>query len=270
MLRRLQGLARTKRTPARRAVQRDTFELTLDDGRSLEVERRRDPRARRIKLSVSERGARVTLPPRASASAAARFAHEHRQWLAVQLELHTRDVPPPLLRDVSATLPLRDAERPLRWERGRFTRIESAPDDRLVFLLPERAGPAAQARALRDFYEGEARADLARWLPDYLDGLPRAPRQFRFKLMSSRWGSLAPDDSVALDRALVLARPSAYRYVLVHELCHLLQANHSAAFWAEVETRMPRWREEREYLRLHGSRLKATMRSLLAAGTETG
>nr|WP_222565562.1 SprT family zinc-dependent metalloprotease [Lysobacter antarcticus] len=264
----MQTLACAKRPPARRSVQRDTFELTLDDGQSLEVERRRDPRARRIKLSVSDRGVRLTLPPRASASAAARFAHEHRQWLALQLERHTRDVPPPLQRDISASLPLRDTQHPLRWERGRFTRVELASDDGLVFLLPERAGPAAQARALRDFYEGEARADLARWLPDYLDGLPRAPRQFRFKLMSSRWGSLAPDDSVALDLSLVLARPSAYRYVLVHELCHLLQANHSAAFWAEVETRMPRWREEREYLRLHGSRLKATMRSLLAPTTD--
>lgn len=269
MRHRLQALIRPKSPPARRTVQRDTFELTLEDGQSLEVERRRDPRARRIKLSVSERGVRVTLPPRASASAAARFAHEHRQWLAMQLELHTRDVPPPLLRDVSATLPLRDTQRPLRWERGRFTRIESAANDGLVFLLPERAGPAALARALRDFYEGEARADLARWLPGYLDGLPRAPRQFRFKLMSSRWGSLAPDDSVALDLSLVLARPSAYRYVLVHELCHVLHANHSVAFWAEVEARMPRWRDEREYLRLHGSRLKATMRSLLAPATDT-
>lgn len=266
MLRRLQSRVRSK-APPRRSVQCDTFELTLDDGRSLEVERRSDPRARRIKLSVSERGARLTVPPRVSTVAGFRFAYDHREWLAAQLALHTRDVPPSLQRHHTDTLPLRDSQLPLQWERGRFTRIDHDGNGGLVFRLPDAAGPTALRRALRDFYEAQARADLARWLPGYLRTLPRAPRQFRFKQMSSRWGSLAPDDSVALDLSLALARPAAYQYVLVHELCHLIEANHSAAFWAQVEARVPRWREEREYLRLHGSRLKATMRVLLEPGT---
>lgn len=269
MLRRLQSLVRSKSTSPRRAVQCDTFELTLDDGRLLEVERRRDPRARRIKLSVSERGVRLTVPPRATIIAGFRFAYDHRDWLAAQLDLHTRGVPPSLRRHHSDTLLLRDIALPLRWETGRFSRIEVDGDSGLVFHLPERAGPAALGRAVRDFYEAQARVDLAHWLPRYLDGLPRAPRQFRLKQMSSRWGSLAPEGAVALDLSLVLARPSAYHYVLVHELCHLIHANHSAAFWSEVETRMPLWREEREYLRLHGSRLKATMRALLQPANGT-
>ena len=85
------------------------------------------------------------------------------------------------------------------------------------------------------------------------------------KVMSSQWGSLAPDGSLALDLGLALARPAAFEYVLVHELCHLMQANHSPAFWAEVEVRFPQWRIERDYLRAEGRRLKATLRQLLQA-----
>ena len=83
--------------------------------------------------------------------------------------------------------------------------------------------------------------------------------------MSSQWGSLSPDGSLALDLALVLGSPSAFEYVLVHELCHLLHANHCAAFWREVETRFPAWRAERDYFHAEGRRLKASLRSLLGS-----
>lgn len=246
-------------------VQRDVLELELDDGRRIEVQRVRDPRARRLKLSVDERGARLTLPVRASLVSGERFLHEHRQWLAAQLERHlpAGDALPLLLPGVTLALPLRGDAVPLHWHDGRYIRIER--DEAGIRLQrPARATEAALRRALRAFYEAEARADIGRWLPAYLPGLPRAPRQIRLKVMSSQWGSLAPDGSLALDLALVLARPSAFEYVLVHELCHLLQANHSPAFWHEVETRFPAWREERRYFHAEGRRLKAMLRALLA------
>ncbi|MFS2047050.1 hypothetical protein ACEN9Z_23910, partial [Stenotrophomonas geniculata] len=65
-------------------VQRDTVRLRLEDA-EIEVLRVRDPRARRIKLSVDERGARLTLPPRASLVMGERFLEQHRDWLALQL-----------------------------------------------------------------------------------------------------------------------------------------------------------------------------------------
>ena len=93
--------------------------------------------------------------------------------------------------------------------------------------------------------------------------LPRPPRRLQFKRMSSQWGSLSPDGNVVLDLSLALARPSAFEYVLVHELCHLIHADHSRRFWREVEARFPQWRDERDYFRSEGRSLKATLRSLL-------
>ena len=169
----------------------------------------------------------------------------------------------PLQPGVTEALPLRAQLVPLRWSEGRYTRLRSDEDGGLVFSITPRATAATLSRALRDYYEAEGRADLGRWLPRYLPTLPRPPRRVRFKVMSSQWGSLAPDDGVALDLSLVLARPSAFEYVLVHELCHLLKPDHSRAFGQEVEARFPQWRDERDWFHAHGRQVKATLRTLL-------
>jgi predicted metal-dependent hydrolase len=250
--------------PKPRATERDMLTIALADGRTVEVQRLRNPRARRLRLAVDERGARLTMPLRASAVSGDRFVAEHRDWPAVQLDRYTLAGIPPLVRGETASLPLRDAWLPLQWQDGRYTCLQR-DGDTLLFTVPARAGDAALRRALRDFYEGEARADVGRWLPRYLPQLPCAPRRVLFKQMSSQWGSLAPDRTVALDLALLLARPSAFEYVLVHELCHLIRADHSRAFWREVESRFPAWHEERDYFHDEGRRLKATLRALLTA-----
>ncbi len=250
------------------------MQLTLADGHAIEVQRVRNPRARRLKLSVDERGARLTLPVRASLVASERFLVEHRDWLAAQLAHYAEAEPAPLQRDRTASLPLRGVQLPLCWRTGRFARLQcvhadgepedaSDNDRTLLFTAPANASRAALQRALRDFYESQARADLGRWLPRYLPSLPRPPQRLQFKRMTSQWGSLSPDGNVVLDLSLVLARPSAFEYVLVHELCHLLHANHSRDFWHEVEQRFPAWSAERDYFHAEGRRLKATLRALL-------
>lgn len=250
------------REPAGAGTQRDTLALRLRDGREVAVLRVRDPRARRIKLSVSERGLRLTLPTRASLVSGERFLAEHLDWIAAQLARLDDDAGEPLQRERTGELPLRGERVPLRWTRGALTRVRR-DDDGLQFEFTARAGDAALRRALRDFYEAQARADIGRWLPRYLPALPRAPRRVQLKILSSQWGSLAPDGTLSLDLSLVLAPPDVFEYVLVHELCHLILHNHSAAFWSEVEARFPHWRTQRDWFREHGRALKHHLRRLL-------
>ncbi len=247
-----------------RTIERDEMTLALDDGRRVIVSRVRDPRAKRLKLSVDERGARLTLPIRASRISGERFLQQHRHWLQMQLDRHVDgESLQPLQPFTTPALPLRGDTLPVLWEAGRYAALLNE-GGQLRFRVPARAGEAGLRRQLRQFYETEARADVGRWMPRYLDGLPRPPARVRFKIMSSQWGSLSPDGSMTLDLSLVLGRPSAFEYVLVHELCHLIHANHSAAFWHEVEQRFPAWREERAYFHAEGRRLKAGLRALLS------
>lgn len=255
------------RKPVTRAVviARDTIAVTLASGQVVDVLRVRDPRARRIKLSVDERGPRLTLPLRAAAGSGERFVVEHGDWLAAQIAAACSGVGR-LQAHVGTGLPLRGETVALRWQPGRYLRLQlddaGADDAGLAITAPPAPSEAALGRALRDFYEAQGRADVGCWLPRYLSGLPRAPTRVRFRMMSSQWGSLAPDGALSLDLSLVLAAPAAFEYVLVHELCHLIHADHSRRFWREVEARCPDWRDQREYFRRDGRRLKATLHAL--------
>ena len=241
---------------------RETVPFVLVDGRRIDVLRVRDPRARRIKLSVDERGARLTLPWRASLVSGERFLYEHRAWLSEQFAGFAQSGIEALEPGATAFLPLRGERVPLRWRTGRMHRVV-VDEAGLCFETSARPSTAATFRALRDFYEAEGRRDIGRWLPKYLAGLPRPPARIVFKRTSSQWGSLSPDGVLALDLSLVLARPSAFEYVLVHELCHLIHADHSRMFWREVEARCPAWKDERDYFHAEGRALKATLRTML-------
>lgn len=247
---------------APRTQERDTLEVTLPHGGRASVLRVRDPRARRIKLLVSESGARLTVPLRASLREADRFLAGHLEWLAEQLDKRAPSAPAPSLEPGDATpLPLRGEALPVSWDTGRVLRVERTPQGMRI-VHPAAVKPASLRRALREFYLAEARRDVGQWLPKYLPALPRAPSALRIRPLRSLWGSLSPADGLSLDLALVLGPAANFEYVLVHELCHLIHANHSRHFWREVERRCPDWRSLRAWFRHEGLMLKAELRRI--------
>lgn len=75
----------------------------------------------------------------------------------------------------------------------------------------------------------------------------------------SRWGSCSREGNLNFNVLLMLAPPEVLDYVVVHELCHRLEMNHSARFWAQVEKVLPKYREAREWLKENGNRLMMRM-----------
>jgi len=248
---------------AARTVERERITVDLGDGQQVEIERVRDPRARRIKLLVGERGVRLTVPRGASLREAQAFLLSQRSWLDRQLQRRgSTPTSAPLVRNETSAVPLRGASIPLDWQPGRYAGL-TFDEAGLHLRLPPAAPDRTAGRLLRDFYLAEARVDLGRWLAHWLPQFPRPPRELRLRPLRSLWGSLSADDALSLDLSLVLGHSAAFEYVLVHELCHLLQRNHSPAFWHEVGTRLPNWREQRAYLRGDGMALKGQLASLI-------
>ncbi|MDQ3823259.1 MAG: M48 family metallopeptidase, partial [Actinomycetota bacterium] len=73
----------------------------------------------------------------------------------------------------------------------------------------------------------------------------------------TRWGSCSRRGTLSFNWRLVLAPTGVLEYVVVHELCHLREPNHSRRFWALLESARPGYRAERQWLRRHGWELLA-------------
>lgn len=68
----------------------------------------------------------------------------------------------------------------------------------------------------------------------------------------SRWGSCSSKGRLSFNCLLMLTPPEVIDYVVVHELCHLKEMNHSKAFWKEVEKTLPDYKRNRKWLRDEG------------------
>ena len=73
----------------------------------------------------------------------------------------------------------------------------------------------------------------------------------------TRWGSCSTRGTLSFNWRLVLAPAEILEYVVVHELCHLREPNHSPRFWALLASARPGFRSEKDWLSRHGWELQA-------------
>lgn len=81
------------------------------------------------------------------------------------------------------------------------------------------------------------------------------------RCQKTRWGSCSSSGNLSFNCLLMLVPESVRDYVIVHELCHRKEMNHSARFWREVAEVCPDYQASRAWLRKNGGALIARTRS---------
>jgi predicted metal-dependent hydrolase len=81
------------------------------------------------------------------------------------------------------------------------------------------------------------------------------PKSIIIKSQRSRWGSCGIHNDITINWLLALAPLEILEYVVVHELCHIREKNHSKQFWSLVAQHLPDYRNARLWLKQHGQRL---------------
>jgi predicted metal-dependent hydrolase len=110
-------------------------------------------------------------------------------------------------------------------------------------------------RAIISWYRQVAESDFSSRLERWSKQMGVAYRGFRVKDQKTRWGSCSSRGNINLNWRLIQAPDCAIDYVVVHELCHLREMNHSERFWSLVEAALPTYQQGRDWLRNHGNDL---------------
>ena len=124
-----------------------------------------------------------------------------------------------------------------------------------VFKLSEGARPRAES-IFEAWYKTQARVVLAERVKFFARKHGFKVGKIRISSARTRWGSCSQKGTLSFTWRLVMAPPEVIDYVIVHELCHLKELNHSKAFWAQVEAILPGYKRQRTWLKNHGKFLK--------------
>jgi predicted metal-dependent hydrolase len=219
--------------------------LYLDAG-CVPVIFKRNPRARRYILRLDRQGrAQVTIPRRGSAAEAREFTENNKAWLERQLRRLAREPKHPSAWPLGSEILLR----------GEFVRIEAGEETGTIRLGTALIRIKAASTDLRPELERHLRKVAAQELPPRVFQLA-ATHQLQAQHVSvrdqrSRWGSCSRRGTISLNWRLLQAPQFVSDYIILHELMHLRQMNHSKRFWREVKRVCPDYQIAERWLKQH-------------------
>jgi predicted metal-dependent hydrolase len=205
----------------------------------------RSERARRYLLRLDDDGAaRLVIPRRGSQAEAMRFLERSRGWLERRhRQWQARRAAQPSWQDGSSIL-FRGEPVILRVAGDLFGTVITFADQTIRTAAAPDHRAAIQAH-LRELAEQE--------LPVRTRELAREHgieiRRILIRAQKTRWGSCSATGTISLNWRLIHAPPFVQDYLIIHELMHRRQMNHSARYWKLVADAFPRWQEAEAWLK---------------------
>jgi predicted metal-dependent hydrolase len=223
---------------------------TVHDDEFGDIAIRRSVRSSSVRISVAPNGSlKASLPPYAPIFMLKRLVNSSRSELRKMLERHQPAY------DITHGALIGKSHR-IAIVRAKTSAVKRYKQQITVLLAPHAdvADPDI-AKQIRKEVTNALRLEAKSYLPKRLrylaDQLGYDYDKVRFSHASSRWGSCSSNGTISLNIALMKLPFELIDYVLVHELSHTKQMNHSQKFWSLVERGDPSYKLHRKLLKSH-------------------
>jgi predicted metal-dependent hydrolase len=221
-------------------------QIFLPNNPEISVQIRHSARARRLSLRISSLDGKVTLsgPPYVRESDYMAFIRDKEDWIIKNLAV----MPEKTLVAAGAVLVYRGSPVTVAMASQRGVRIAG---DAIYVARTSRSIGAS----IKGFLKSQARDALAHASDRYAAQLGVGYSALVLRDTRSRWGSCSSQGQLMYSWRLIMAPPDILDYVAAHEVAHLIEMNHSRAFWNVVARLYPDYEKAREWLRSHGPML---------------
>lgn len=223
-------------------------ELTLD-GLTVQIEYKAVKNLT-IRVRMPERVVCLTVPKHMGEKRALAFVREKRAWIDKRLAIEVPPKPQFITGETAVLL-----GTPYRVQVGEAEKRARAylDGDRLVLLVPigtDESGRKALVDALAKKLLAER---IERLAPECEATVGKRASLYRIRDMVSRWGTCnTATKAVTINLRLAYREERFLRYILIHELTHLYEANHSERFYRYMDRFCPEWRQLRKELKQGG------------------
>ena len=224
---------------------------------------RKSEKAKYVRITVGSEGVTVTAPSCVNETEVMSFINQKKDWINKKISACSvyngfnsehRFIDGEQLFFQGDSFTLRVVEYA-----GKSTKVVLKGEQFVVHinkLMPEADRKTAIRDKLASFYKRLARAAIVERVDYYIAALGVNYSSIRIKDQKTRWGSCSKQGNLNFNWRIVMAPSDIIDYVVVHELCHLIQMNHSKKFWHLVESHIPDYRERRRWLKQNSIALK--------------
>jgi hypothetical protein len=220
--------------------------------------------AKRARIRVAPAGVEVVLPADAKPDRAESFLQENGDWLLDQLAFFERAggfrVKPST--DESAHIQLDGVRTAIEFievdSSRRYARI--IHEAGCLKVLVPRADAVNPLTSLQNWLRREARRRIHDRLAARAEEMNVKFDRVFIRGQRTRWGSCSSRKNLSFNWRLVMAPPEILDYLVVHELVHLIEPNHSIKFWLVVKSYCPRYEQHRAWLKQNQDSLQNHLR----------
>ncbi len=221
----------------------------LLDGQVVPYILKRSPRAKCVRLEVRvETGLTVVIPRSYMLEKIPDLLRQKWRWLSRKLAEYGKGQQSAKSLEDGDTIPYlgRGLEVVIRHSDGESVSIEQ---DRLVVSL--RAGNDGLGTVLEQWYRMQATQLIGEKANKLAADLGLKYGRLTIRGQRTRWGSCSPTGNLSFNWKLMMAPELVIDYVILHELAHLKELNHTKRFWQLVGQYCPEWHEHKKWLREH-------------------